>query len=66
MNVPFVDLAAQCQAPRPELEPALQAVLERGAFVMILSLPMFPEITPQQIEQVVSVLRAVLGAPTLA
>src|SRR5258706_7046567 len=34
MNVPFVDLAAQYQALRPELEPALQAVLERGAFIM--------------------------------
>ena len=34
MSVPFVDLAGQYQALRPELEPALQAVLERGAFIM--------------------------------
>ena len=33
MSIPFVDLPAQYQRLQPELEPAIQAVLARGAFI---------------------------------
>jgi len=34
MTIPFVDLKIQYQTLRGELEPAMQSVLERGAFIM--------------------------------
>jgi dTDP-4-amino-4,6-dideoxygalactose transaminase len=34
MTIPFVDLRVQYQALRDEVEPAMQSVLERGAFIM--------------------------------
>ena len=34
MNIPFVDLQAQYQSPKPEVDKAVQAVMERGDFIL--------------------------------
>ena len=34
MNIPFVDLNAQYHALKPEMDAAIQSVLERTAFIL--------------------------------
>ena len=34
MNIPFVDLKAQYQTLRPEMDTAIQGVLEQAAFIL--------------------------------
>lgn len=71
MNVPFLDLKAQYATIREEIADALQEVLDNTSFAggppvaekcarEFVSLPMFPELTEEQVRYVVEKIKGLI------